>query len=513
MKRGLPERWVEALLLPGEAGIVESGLRELSDYFGISPDDARSACLTALADSKREWESAPRGTADQIIDFYRRTRSYIFEHIWWHATDIDGNAANVAILDYGIRSGSGRYLDFGSGVGSNAILFARAGFDVTLADVSSGMLDFSKRRLERRGLRARYIDLNSERLPEGGFDLITAVDVIEHVPDPGGVLRQLALALKPGGRLIFNFRAGFDPERPMHILAGAGPVLGNLRREGFDDISSDDDLLRAAGYTIALRRAEDGLRDLMLGTIDRIRYARPFLGRAAGRVRHPQAIYLELLISAAESTPRWLDVGCGRSLVPSWLKGAEEAEMRFRDRIPLLAGVDPDLEAIRENRVCQLRACFDGLRLPFANGSFDLVTANMVFEHADRPDLLLAEIARVLSPGGRLLILTPNWLDFVTIGARFVPQRFQRAVVSRIEGRAESDVYPTHFRFNSPATIERGLRSAGFTGSSIELLEHPDIYGHLPVISRLESFWHRIAGAHPAFRGVILVDARRGGEL
>jgi len=512
MKRGLPERWVEALLLPGETGIVESGLRELSEYFGISLDDARSACLTALADSKREWESAPRGTADQIIDFYRRTRSYIFEHIWWHATDIDGNAANVAILDYGIRCGGGRYLDFGSGVGSNAILFAKAGFDVTLADVSSGMLEFSKRRLDRRGLRVRFIDLNLDRLPEGGYDLLTAVDVLEHVPDPGAVLRQLASALKPGGRLIFNFRAGFDPERPMHILSGAGPVLGNLRRAGFDDISSDDDDLRTAGYKIALRRAEDGPWDLMLGAVDRVRYARPFLGGAGEKVRHPQAVYLERLISAAESTPRWLDVGCGRGIVPRWLKGAEEAEMRFRERIPLLAGVDPDPDAIRENRVCHLRARFDGVRLPFANGSFDLATANMVFEHADRPDLLLAEIARVLSPGGRLLILTPNWMDFVTIGARVVPRRFQQAVVSMIEGRAESDVYPTRFRFNSPATIERGLISAGFTRNSIELLEHPDIYGHLPVISRIESVWHRMAGAYPVFRGVILVDARRGGE-
>ena len=89
--------WRKALLLPGETDLVESGLRELAEYFGINREAARQQCLDALAESKREWEAAPRRTLEQVKDFYRSTRSYIFEHIWWHATDIETNSANVEI--------------------------------------------------------------------------------------------------------------------------------------------------------------------------------------------------------------------------------------------------------------------------------------------------------------------------------------------------------------------------------------------------------------------------------
>ena len=52
--------WREALLLPGETDLIESGLRELAEYFGISRREALRRCEEALAESKREWESAPR---------------------------------------------------------------------------------------------------------------------------------------------------------------------------------------------------------------------------------------------------------------------------------------------------------------------------------------------------------------------------------------------------------------------------------------------------------------------
>jgi len=78
-------KWHEALLLPGETDLIESGLRELSEYFGVSREEARRACDNAVDDSRREWESAPRRTSDQFIDFYHGARSYIsalFSTLW-----------------------------------------------------------------------------------------------------------------------------------------------------------------------------------------------------------------------------------------------------------------------------------------------------------------------------------------------------------------------------------------------------------------------------------------------
>ena len=187
-----------------------------------------------------------------------------------------------------------------------------------------------------------------------------------------------------------------------------------------------------------------------------------------------------------------------------------ELEAALKSRPHSLVGVDPDLDALRENTSLRSLVNADAAGLPFADCSFDLVTSNMVFEHVADPLLVLREIRRVVSPGGRLILLTPNWLDIVTIVARMIPNRWHPAIMTRMDGRDEADVYPTLFRFNRPATIDRVLREAGFARSSIEFLEHPDSYGHAPLISYIESAWHKVAQRWPALRGTLLVETEAG---
>jgi 2-polyprenyl-3-methyl-5-hydroxy-6-metoxy-1,4-benzoquinol methylase len=267
-------KWREALLLSGEVDLVESGARELAEYFGVSREEAMRDCRAALGDSKREWESAPRRTSRQIVDFYRRTRSYLFEHVWWHATDVEGNSANVEILNYAVRRGARAYLDFGSGVASNAILFARRGFEVALADVSETMLDFARWRMERRGLPAEFINLNHQRLPRDRFDLVTAVDVCEHLTDPQAEFGRIAESLKIGGAFVFNHRAGEDAERPMHILTSAAPILRSIRRNGLREASGDAAALRELNFYVVERGAQSRIEDWLCGWRDywRFRY-------------------------------------------------------------------------------------------------------------------------------------------------------------------------------------------------------------------------------------------------
>jgi ubiquinone/menaquinone biosynthesis C-methylase UbiE/DNA-binding transcriptional ArsR family regulator len=63
-------------------------------------------------------------------------------------------------------------------------------------------------------------------------------------------------------------------------------------------------------------------------------------------------------------------------------------------------------------RQCQVRQA-DMMSLPFADGGFTAVTMNMVLHFAERPDAVVLEAARMLSPGGRLVIVdfTPHHLD------------------------------------------------------------------------------------------------------
>jgi SAM-dependent methyltransferase len=78
-------------------------------------------------------------------------------------------------------------------------------------------------------------------------------------------------------------------------------------------------------------------------------------------------------------------------------------------------GVDVDLAALEAGRAAypdladRLRH-YDGLRLPFPDGGFDLVTMFDVIEHIPAPSDYLRDVRRVLKPGGRLVFQTPNIL-------------------------------------------------------------------------------------------------------
>ena len=95
---------------------------------------------------------------------------------------------------------------------------------------------------------------------------------------------------------------------------------------------------------------------------------------------------------------RILDVGCGTGTMLGYLS-------RFGDAV----GVDSEAEAVR---FCQARGVtgvqrFDGATLPFAAEAFSLVTTLDVLEHIDDDSAMLAEMHRVLAPGGTLLVTVP----------------------------------------------------------------------------------------------------------
>jgi SAM-dependent methyltransferase len=91
-----------------------------------------------------------------------------------------------------------------------------------------------------------------------------------------------------------------------------------------------------------------------------------------------------------------LDVGCGR--------GDSVDAFRAVDPSVRWVGIDlPDsVEAAERTRDDAEFLVFDGEHMPFADASVDVVFCRQVLEHVERFDVLLAEIARVLRPGGGL---------------------------------------------------------------------------------------------------------------
>ena len=125
-------------------------------------------------------------------------------------------------------------------MGSGGLLFARQGLRVTLADISSRLLAFSQWRFDQRRLAVRIIDLKVRALPRHSFDLVTAMDVFEHLVDPVGTLDMISDALRPGGVLFGRFDVATGDNRGQHIVHDFEPCFARLRELGFVRIWEDD---------------------------------------------------------------------------------------------------------------------------------------------------------------------------------------------------------------------------------------------------------------------------------
>ena len=100
-----------------------------------------------------------------------------------------------------------RALDVGCGGGILSESLARAGAEVTAIDLAPAVLDVARLHLYESGLKVDYREIAVEALATecpGTFDVVTCMEMLEHVPDPGSVIRACAALLKPGGRLFLS---------------------------------------------------------------------------------------------------------------------------------------------------------------------------------------------------------------------------------------------------------------------------------------------------------------------
>jgi SAM-dependent methyltransferase len=204
------------------------------------------------------------------VAFYKETRSWAFDLLWYAYLQAEGYSypVSAAIAEcLPPPRPNARHLDFGSGVGATSQLFARLGYETDLADISTSLLAFARFRIERRGERATYIDLNSAALVDARYDVITAIDTLVHVPDVPGTARLLHRALRPGGVLFANFDVRPKSEENAAFLYEDDlPLRWQLHRAGFEPEESLDGMItryrrvEPAGVAHGLR----GLRDAAL---------------------------------------------------------------------------------------------------------------------------------------------------------------------------------------------------------------------------------------------------------
>lgn len=125
-----------------------------------------------------------------------------------------------------------KVLDVGCGGGILAESMAMRGATVTAIDASQAALGSARAHLEESGVEVDYVCATAEQAAEqrpGAFDLVTCMELLEHVPEPASVVRACARLARPGGELIFS-TINRNPKAYLLAVIGAEYVLGLLPR-------------------------------------------------------------------------------------------------------------------------------------------------------------------------------------------------------------------------------------------------------------------------------------------
>ena len=147
---------------------------------------------------------------------------------------------------------------------------------------------------------------------------------------------------------------------------------------------------------------------------------------------------IPLLVAAVGRGKRVLDLGCRSGALTQHFLGGNS-----------VVGLDIDAAALEKAAALGIQPVQANVEepLPFEDGSFDAVVAGELFEHLQFPDALVAEIGRVLRPGGVLAGSVPNAFR-VQSRLRF------------LRGEPPEDD-PTHLRMFSPAALRQLLSRFG----------------------------------------------------
>jgi len=144
----------------------------------------------------------------------------------------DINPLRLGFIESHVSLAGKRVLDVGCGGGILSEAMAMRGARVTGIDLGEAPLSVAKLHQMESGVEVDYRHISVEAMAAehaGEFDVVTCLEMLEHVPDPSSVIEACARLVKPGGHLFFS-TINRNPKAYTFAILGAEYVLGLLPR-------------------------------------------------------------------------------------------------------------------------------------------------------------------------------------------------------------------------------------------------------------------------------------------
>ena len=178
---------------------------------------------------------------DANVDVAELNKFSELAHKWWDKTSEfkplhDINPLRLNYIDKAVSLKGKTVLDVGCGGGILSESMAIIGAKVTGIDLGEKALKVAQLHSLESGIAVDYQLISVEELAKNhpaSFDVVTCLEMLEHVPDPASVVTACAKLVKPGGKVFFS-TINRNPKAYLFAVIGAEYILNMLPRGTHD---------------------------------------------------------------------------------------------------------------------------------------------------------------------------------------------------------------------------------------------------------------------------------------
>lgn len=146
------------------------------------------------------------------VDIQEIEKFNLLAHKWWDPTSEfkplhEINPLRLNFIKSSVNIKGKKILDVGCGGGILSESLANEGADVTGIDQGDRVIKIAKLHAKESGIKVKYKHINIEdfyKNTDERFDVITCLEMLEHVPDPNSIINTCSKLLMPGGKIYFS---------------------------------------------------------------------------------------------------------------------------------------------------------------------------------------------------------------------------------------------------------------------------------------------------------------------